>query len=346
MDGVAVGPYRLDARQQIGSGAGCVGVYRAVDTRSGRVVAIKTIDRASHADTRWKHSFQREMDIASKLRHPNVIELVDVVAWQNYVCLVMEYASGGELFQVISDSGAMSEDMARGYFLQILSAVEYCHSCGVCHRDLKLENILLSEQGSQLVKITDFGMSKDIEQHSIPKTKRVGTASYMAPEVSMAGVATPYDGTAADVWSLGVILYVLVCCDYPFGFDGPGGASTHHVLARVAKGKFQFPDQVSSGVSLSADLKSLVMGMLTVDTSQRLTIAQAAAHQWSTTGHYIPDATVAESPTMVIDWAAMEEEMRLSDKPLMPLGSFASSDEFGFDFARLDSSDPILDDAF
>lgn len=184
------------------------------------------------------------------------------------MCLVMEHAGGGELFQQIARTGALSEETARIYFQQIISAIHYCHSIGICHRDLKLENCLLAAPGSHLLKVADFGLSKDAQQHSQPRTKRVGTISYMAPEVALATGTEPYDGEvllpsrsqsallahsiqssvqwppnspftiddeaaavgqAADVWSLGVMLFVLLCCEYPFGFDGPaeqGGQPT------------------------------------------------------------------------------------------------------------------------
>lgn len=293
--------------------------------RSGRVVAIKTVDRLKEADVAWKHSFQRELDIAIKLQHPNVIELVDVVFWDRYVCLVMEHAGGGELFQLVANAGAMPEDLTRVYFLQVVSAVAHCHSRGVCHRDLKLENCLLSSPGSQLVKITDFGLSKDIEQHSQPRTQRVGTVSYMAPEVSMASGLVPYDGAAADVWSLGVILYVLVCCDYPFGFDGTGGVPTQHVLAKVSKGVFQFPTEK---IPLSNAFMSIVSGMLTLDVTKRLTMDQVAAHPWSTAGQYLLDETAVGEAPRVIDWASAPT---ISDAPLASLGSIESNEEFAFD---------------
>jgi serine/threonine-protein kinase SRK2 len=116
----------------------------------------------------------------------------------------------------------MPEPRARWVFFQIASALDYCHKQGVCHRDLKLENLLLVDHDADLVKVTDFGLSKDTSD-SIAKTK-VGTISYMAPEVTVAGGragdpgAGAYDGKASDVWSLGVILYVLIACSYPFGY--------------------------------------------------------------------------------------------------------------------------------
>ena len=203
---------------KLGEGAGCVGVYAAVDVRDGRQVAVKTVDRTregvTHSrrlvcsaielrdclstrafrlvylaavDSTWKHSFQRELDIAIKLQHPNVIEIYDVIFWTGpcsrcwityhltgksfaathaidypfvlprpcrYVCLVMEYASGGELFTQVANGGAMSEDRARQYFKQIVSAAGHCHSQGICHRDLKLENILLgADQASNAIRM-------------------------------------------------------------------------------------------------------------------------------------------------------------------------------------------------
>jgi serine/threonine protein kinase len=292
--GVAIGPYRLDSSNKIGDGAGCIGVYKAVDTRSGRVVAIKTVDRAKELDPAWKHSFQRELDIAIKLQHPNVIELLDVVFWDRYVCLVMEYASGGELFQQIANTGAMPEAVARGYFQQIATAAAHCHSRGICHRDLKLENILLAEPNSPIVKITDFGLAKDEEQHSQPRTKRVGTVSYMAPEVSIASGLAPYNGPAADVWSLGVILYVLVCCDYPFGFDGSGGQSTTDVLGRVKAGEFRFP---TDKIPLSSEFMAIVSGMLTLDLGRRFTMADVMGHPWFTGASRAAVAVPSEPPS-------------------------------------------------
>ena len=160
----------------IGAGAGSAGVFQAQNNETGETVAIKMIDRSREGasviagqrliadparrhtvDASWKHSLQRELDIAIKLVHPNIIELKDVVFQDRYVCLVMEHARGGELFQKVAKYGAMTEDLARVYFRQIVAAVIYCHSTGICHRDLKLENCLLAEEGSHLVKIADFG---------------------------------------------------------------------------------------------------------------------------------------------------------------------------------------------
>ena len=136
--------------------------------------------------------------------------------------LVMELAQGGALFAVVGGGTPVDEERARGFFQQMLAAVEYCHGQGVCHRDLKLENIVLASAASDAIKVTDFGVSKDTNL-SQPKTS-VGTIAYMAPEVtavSRPGAPETYEGPPVDVWALGVILYVMCSCSYPFGFDGP-----------------------------------------------------------------------------------------------------------------------------
>ena len=246
-------------------------------------VAVKAIDRYQIEESaRKRELLTRELNIASKLKHPNIINLMEVIFDENYVMLIMELATGGELYNAVKD-GAMEEPRAQWVFYQICSALDYCHSKGVCHRDLKLENLMLLGTASgtlgtqELVKVTDFGLSKDCSMHSQPHTK-VGTISYMAPEVTEANNAEPYDGQAADVWSLGVILYVLVSCSYPFGYDGPkelGGEPTHKVCARIREGRFNPPPS-----SLSEACQSLIAGMLTVDPTTRLSVRQVLEHPW------------------------------------------------------------------
>lgn len=126
--------------------------------------------------------------------------------------IVMEYASGGELFDRIVKIGRFSEDEARYFFQQLISGVEFCHKSGVCHRDLKLENTLLDGSPAPLLKICDFGYSKSMLMDSQPKST-VGTPAYIAPEVLS---KKKYDGHKADVWSCGVTLYVMLVGAYPF----------------------------------------------------------------------------------------------------------------------------------
>ena len=149
---------------------------------------------------------EREWIVAARLCHPNVIQLKDVQVSPTHIFLVMELASGGALFDTVAQSDhGLELPQARRYFLQILNGVEYCHSQGVSHRDLKLENLMRAADGSDVVKITDFGMSKSTEMSACDTY--CGTLSYMAPEVAhlAAGATASYDGGAVDRWSLGVM---------------------------------------------------------------------------------------------------------------------------------------------
>lgn len=275
-------------RYRIAEGGGWLGggasanVFLAVNEYTMDRVAVKAIDRfVIEQNGRKRELLVRELNIATKLKHPNIINLMEVVFDENYVHLIMELATGGELYGTVKD-GALEEPRAQVVFHQIVSALAYCHGNGVCHRDLKLENLVLVEEAGEMrthefVKVTDFGLSKDSAMHSQPNTK-VGTISYMAPEVTMANSShVSYDGQAADVWSLGVILYILVCCSYPFGYDGPadmGGEPTSKVCARIRKGQYTIPS------ALSADCRSLLRRMLDANPETRITAQDALAHPW------------------------------------------------------------------
>ena len=277
-----LGRYRIvEGGGWLGGGASA-NVFLAVNEYTMDRVAVKAIDRfVIEQNGRKRELLVRELNIATKLKHPNIINLMEVVFDENYVHLIMELAAGGELYGSVKD-GAFEEPRAQKVFHQIVSALAYCHGNGVCHRDLKLENLVLVEEAEgmrmhEFVKVTDFGLSKDSAMHSQPNTK-VGTISYMAPEVTMANSThISYDGQAADVWSLGVILYILVCCAYPFGYDGPvdmGGEPTSKVCARIRKGKFHIPS------GLSEECRSLLKRMLDINPATRISAKDALAHPW------------------------------------------------------------------
>jgi hypothetical protein len=301
-----LGRYRIvEGGGWLGGGASA-NVFLAVNEYTMDRVAIKAIDRfVIEQNGRKRELLVRELNIATKLKHPNIINLMEVVFDEGYVHLIMELATGGELYQSVRGlsclstyawprlltssrtaaqvkDGAFPEPRAQVVFHQIVSALAYCHGNGVCHRDLKLENLVLVEEAAGLgshefVKVTDFGLSKDSAMHSQPNTK-VGTISYMAPEVTMANSGhISYDGQAADVWSLGVILYILVCCAYPFGYDGPaemGGEPTKQVCSRIRKAEFKTPS------SLSKECRSLLNCMLDRNPATRISAQDALSHPW------------------------------------------------------------------
>jgi len=278
------GRYRISDSKPLGQGADAT-VYEAIDVQQGTSVAVKVIDRldVDHDEQRLLQ-LERELNITRKLSHPNIINLLDVVFEEDdWVLLVIELAGGGSLFDEVAGAAEpVPEERARSFFQQILSALEYCHDRQIFHRDLKLENIVFSAPPERTLKVTDFGVSKDAGINSMPKTN-VGTIAYMAPEVTNVGrrdQASTYGG-AADVWSLGVILFVMVAQDYPFGFDGPrhsGGVSAATVYKRIREGVFTVPPAVSS------ELAELLRGMLMTDTRERWGFEQIKSCSWMAQG--------------------------------------------------------------
>lgn len=188
------------------------------------------IARHYSSEAKAKHSFEKEVQIFYKLRHPGICRLRTVVTDDRYHMLVIELCEKGELFSEVA-KGALSEPVARDYFVQVIDAVDYCHSQNVYHRDLKLENVLVKDELTKRIKVADFGMAKDCSVNSACHTTGVGTVSYMAPEMAAAETAG-YDGAAVDVWSMGVMLYVMVVCSYPFGHDGEAISSSCLCLNR------------------------------------------------------------------------------------------------------------------
>lgn len=243
-----------------GIGCGKYGkVYEGRDLSAGdRAIAVKVLPRTSLSQTDQKKA-EREWVIAAKLKHPNVIHLVDVQLSPTSIFLVLELACGRALFDLVNTAGGLQEDRCHLIFRQILSGVAYCHAEGVYHRDLKLENILIGGYSGdeETVKITDFGLSKDSTMSGC--NTFCGTLSYMAPEV--ADLVGTYDGAKVDLWSLGVILHVSRCCSYPFGHDGRGGEWVHCVLPIACSwAACRFPAATGIAATYVIDLPNQVEG--------------------------------------------------------------------------------------
>ena len=298
--------YRITDEKPLGQGADAV-VYEAVDTRDGTAVAVKVIDRFEIDDDEGrKRQLERELNITRKLKHPNIINLLDVVFEDDWVLLIMELARGGSLFELATAS-PVTEERARVFFVQMLSALEYCHASQIFHRDLKLENVVFASPPEGELKITDFGVSKDAGINSMPKTN-VGTIAYMAPEVTNVGrhdQAPTYDG-AADLWSLGVMLFVMTTQRYPFGFDGArahGGESAAVVYRRIRAGTFEVPE------TASAELSELLHGLLTTDPAARWSFERINACGW--VGAMAEPYRPALSAPAVAGGGGEEEELRV-----------------------------------
>ncbi|RXN17554.1 serine threonine- kinase SIK2-like protein [Labeo rohita] len=225
-------------------------------------VAIKIIDK-TQLDAVNLEKIYREVEIMKLLDHPHIIKLYQVMETKNMLYLVTEYARNGEIFDYLASRGRLSEMDARRKFWQILSAVEYCHERNIVHRDLKAENLLLDAHMN--MKIADFGFGNFFRPGE-PLTTWCGSPPYAAPEVFE---GQQYEGPQLDIWSMGVVLYVLVCGALPF--DGP---SLPVLRQRVLEGRFRIP------YFMSEDCEHLIRKMLVLDPAKRLSLSQIKEHRW------------------------------------------------------------------
>ncbi|XP_008474184.1 5'-AMP-activated serine/threonine-protein kinase catalytic subunit alpha [Diaphorina citri] len=225
-------------------------------------VAIKIIDK-SQLDPVNLQKVYREVEIMKQLDHPHIIKLFQVMETKSMIYIVSEYANQGEIFDYIARYGRMNENAARRKFWQILSAVEYCHNRRVVHRDLKAENLLMDSNLD--IKLADFGFSN----YYVPGQKLAtwcGSPPYAAPEVFE---GKKYCGPEIDIWSLGVVLYVLVCGALPFD-----GSTLNSLRDRVLSGRFRIP------YFMSTECESLIRKMLVREPTKRYCIEQIKRHRW------------------------------------------------------------------
>ncbi|XP_032660109.1 serine/threonine-protein kinase MARK2 isoform X6 [Chelonoidis abingdonii] len=210
----------------------------------------------------------REVRIMKVLNHPNIVKLFEVIETEKTLYLVMEYASGGEVFDYLVAHGRMKEKEARAKFRQIVSAVQYCHQKFIVHRDLKAENLLLDADMN--IKIADFGFSNEFTFGNKLDTF-CGSPPYAAPELFQ---GKKYDGPEVDVWSLGVILYTLVSGSLPFD-----GQNLKELRERVLRGKYRIP------FYMSTDCENLLKKFLILNPSKRGTLEQIMKDRWMNVGH-------------------------------------------------------------
>ncbi|KAK7909574.1 hypothetical protein WMY93_014258 [Mugilogobius chulae] len=210
----------------------------------------------------------REVRIMKMLNHPNIVKLFEVIETEKTLYLVMEYASGGEVFDYLVAHGRMKEKEARAKFRQIVSAVQYCHQKCIVHRDLKAENLLLDADMN--IKIADFGFSNEFTLGNKLDTF-CGSPPYAAPELFQ---GKKYDGPEVDVWSLGVILYTLVSGSLPFD-----GQNLKELRERVLRGKYRIP------FYMSTDCENLLKKFLILNPSKRGSLEQIMRDRWMNVGY-------------------------------------------------------------
>ena len=250
-------------------GEGAFSSVRIIKHRvTGEKRAVKTIHKRSLRTDEEKAMIFSEVSILSSLDHPNIIKLHEYYQDELNYYIITEYCSGGELFERILSQGSISEATAAEYMRQIFSILSYLHENRIAHRDLKPENFLLSSSASNAyLKIIDFGVSKVCSPGEYMNVK-VGTAYYIAPEV----IAKRYDDKC-DVWSAGVIMFILLCGYPPFG-----GTNDSEILKKISAGRFTF--QSPDWDSISQEAKNLIENLLRMEPGARFDARQALNHPW------------------------------------------------------------------
>jgi 5'-AMP-activated protein kinase, catalytic alpha subunit len=237
----------------------------AVHETTKEKVAIKILNKKKLARMDMGAKVRREIDILKLFSHPHIIRLYEVIDTTTDIFCVMEYVSGGEMFEYIVSRGRLSEDEARHIFQQLISAVEYCHVHMVVHRDLKPENVLIDE--SATVKLADFGLSNIMKDGEFLKTS-CGSPNYAAPEVISGNY---YAGPEVDLWSCGVILYAILCGSLPFDDE-----NIRNLFRKIKGGVYTMPSYISDRA------RDLIRRMLVVDPMKRISIADVRRHPWFT----------------------------------------------------------------
>ncbi|KYN33228.1 Serine/threonine-protein kinase MARK2 [Trachymyrmex septentrionalis] len=259
-----IGKYKL--LKTIGKG-NFAKVKLAKHVPTGKEVAIKIIDKTQLNPGSLQKLF-REVRIMKMLDHPNIVKLFQVIETEKTLYLVMEYASGGEVFDYLVLHGRMKEKEARAKFRQIVSAVQYCHQKKIIHRDLKAENLLLDSEMN--IKIADFGFSNEFTPGNKLDTF-CGSPPYAAPELFQ---GKKYDGPEVDVWSLGVILYTLVSGSLPFD-----GSTLRELRERVLRGKYRIP------FYMSTDCENLLKKFLVLNPTKRASLENIMKDKWMNLGY-------------------------------------------------------------
>ena len=272
--------YHVD--EELGSGGFSV-VYRVEDKNTGIKYAAKVFPKTNLSHPGDQERFQREIDAMAYLKHDNIVALKDFLWDANNYYLIMDLCEGRELLSYVTEHKKLDEPLAALIFRQIVDAVRYCHSRGVAHRDLKPENVLFSTFPH--VKVADFGLCGYVKESQLMKTF-CGSPCYCAPECLC---KVQYDGREADVWSIGVILFLMVTGQHPWNV-----VNTSMMTRQILKGSYTVPKTVSD------ECKDLIESMLKVDPKERITVDKIAAHPWLTRAE---EATTGDAEPSLMELA-------------------------------------------
>jgi len=299
------------SREQIGEGAfGSVSLARNKTTGSYR--AVKTMEKAR---LKSAENFKKEIQIMKLMDHPGIVKLYETFEDQTKVYLVMEVCRGGELFDKVLEVNSFTEHQAATLMQQAMRAVRHMHELRICHRDLKPENFLFHSKGpieTNTLKIIDFGLSARFTENEFLNTK-VGTPYYVAPEV----LSGRYN-QAVDLWSCGIIMYILLCGYPPFC-----GKNEKEVLAKVKKGALHFKHEDWKGVSIGA--QHLIIKLLNMDPKERCSAEQALNDDWIK--YKAPKAAGKLEPDMLHHLRSFQASSHLKKAALTVIAGRLSEDE-------------------
>ena len=260
MSKTQIGNYKLG--KLLGYGNFAI-VRHGINIITNHEVAVKIINKKKLKKLKMIEPLQREIVFSRLFNHPHVIKMYEYLSSQDGIYVISEFASKGELFEYVCNEGYLSENKARELFQQIIYALEYIHSFGVSHRDLKLENILLDDKLN--IKLGDFGLCNKMRDGRALFTS-CGTPNYAAPEVML---GKSYDGKQIDIWSCGVILYAMLHGELPFDNE-----NISELSQTILNGKYKMKKTVSE------EAKDLINRMLQPNPLIRITISEILAHPW------------------------------------------------------------------
>ena len=248
-------------------GEGAFGSVRlGINKQTGEKVAIKILEKNKIKKYEDKLRIQREVDLLKKLRHPNIVRLYSIIETEKQILLITEYIKGKELFHYILLKKKLSEEEACYYFNQIVSGVEYLHRLKIAHRDIKSENLII-EQNTKLIKIIDFGLSNtygDKDEEILRSS--CGSPLYAAPEMLKGEY---YKGSTVDIWSIGVVLFFMICGYLPFQDE-----DNSKLYKKIIQGKYTIPMHVST------QGRELLYNLMNINPRKRINLSQIKRHSW------------------------------------------------------------------
>ena len=227
-------------------------------------VAIKILEKTKISKIEDKERINREIAIMKRVNHFNIAKLYAVVENKLTIYLIQEYVQGKEFMEYLNKKGKLKESEACKFFHQIIAGLDYLHQCGIAHRDFKPENILLTND-SQILKIIDFGLSNTYKKGQLLNTG-CGSPCYVPPEMIK---EVGYNGALTDIWSAGVILYLMLCGNLPFYHD-----DNQILYEKILSGKYETPSH------LSEDAKDILSKLLEVDPKKRINFEGIKSHPW------------------------------------------------------------------